>query len=583
MRRIIPALYLVIAVTAVLGLLWLTPDDMKNMARSIVAMAFFVSNVFFWRDSGYFQAESSLKPLLHTWSLSVEEQFYLLYPVFLAVLWRRRRSSLAPTLVFLLMVSLLTAEWGARHKPSATYLLLPTRAWELVLGAMLALWHRNREPLGPQRTDRRAIGEAAALGGVALILLAALTFNQRTIFPGLTALVPTIGAALVIHYGHGNTLTGRILAMRPLVGIGLVSYSAYLWQQPLFAFARQHSLWEPPTWVMISLVVATFALAYATWRLVEKPARAPGNLTRRQLITGTVAATCCLAGFGLAGELTAGEYFRRGATVAEHGIDRRLSSNQGLGTECDGAFSRLPSCRTSDDPDVVLWGDSHAMHLVQGLIASKPDIRMIQFTRSVCAPVLGMAPVSGKTPAEWARDCIATNDSVLNWIRGHKSIRYAVLGSPLAAYVSEDARVLLRDGSIVAARPLIEAYLRRTIVELEGLGIHTVFFASPPANGANVGRCLKNAVRFGRPYSLCNFTRAEAESTQSAAVSVLRGIATNHPVVWLYDELCPGQMCMAAVGDTLIYRDNGHLTAEGSALLGRRMNFFELLSGAASR
>lgn len=270
-RRILPALFLVVVASIPFALAWLTLADMKDFSQSILASSFFVSNVLFWRESGYFQADAMLKPLLHTWSLSVEEQFYLLFPVFVALIWRLGANRALRLLVLLGIISLAVAEWGARNKPSATYLLLPTRAWEVALGAVLALLHRGSSENGPNVNAHRGWIDLAAIAGLGMIVWSALSFDQRTSFHGLSALIPTLGTILIVHFVRSGTLVGRFLAIGPLVGLGLISYSAYLWQQPLFAFARQRSLWEPSASVMASLILLTLLLAYGSWRFVDGP------------------------------------------------------------------------------------------------------------------------------------------------------------------------------------------------------------------------------------------------------------------------------------------------------------------------
>lgn len=248
-------------------------------------------------------------------------------------------------------------------------------------------------------------------------------------------------------------------------------------------------------------------------------------------------ATLGLAMFGVVGHLTNGGYFRPSETISAANIDQRLSVNQGLSSECDGAFTLSPRCRTSDDPEVVLWGDSYAMHLTEGLKASRPDIKMIQFTRSICGPIIDMAPVSGKTPESWARECMATNDSVLRWLRQQKSVRFAVLSSPFGQYVGA-SKVLLKDGRVVQAQGLAADYLRKTIDQLETLGMHVVVFSPPPSSSGDIGRCLKNAYRFAEPYERCNFPANVSQTNQAAVLSLLRDIAAQHRVVWLADGIC---------------------------------------------
>ena len=233
-RRILPALFLVMFVCLPLAWLWLLPQEMKSFSQSLVAVSAFASNVLFWRTSGYFETAAELKPLLHTWSLAVEEQYYLLFPVFLMLTWRLGKRWIVGLLACVFVVSLAAAQWNAVAKPTATFFLLPTRGWELLVGAFVALYFskdRNKIPA-------KLLCEVGGAVGFVLITYSIFAFDKQTPFPSFYALVPTIGTALIILYATQSTLVGQLLGNRVCVGVGLISYSAYLWHQPLFAFAR---------------------------------------------------------------------------------------------------------------------------------------------------------------------------------------------------------------------------------------------------------------------------------------------------------------------------------------------------------
>ena len=275
-RRILPALFLVMLVCIPFAWLWLLPGDMKNFSQSLVAVSFFASNILFWRESDYFDTAAELKPLLHTWSLAVEEQYYVLFPIFLMLFWRLGKRSILVMLGLVFVASLAVAEWAAYARPAAAFYLLPTRGWELLIGAFAAFYlsKANRKEFG------KAVGEIGGWVGVALILYAVFAYSKATPFPGLYALVPTLGTVLVILFATQQTTVGKFVGNKAFVGIGLISYSAYLWHQPLFAFARHRSLTEPSHTVFLVLSVLALALAYLSWRYVEAPFRKRGNVSR---------------------------------------------------------------------------------------------------------------------------------------------------------------------------------------------------------------------------------------------------------------------------------------------------------------
>lgn len=233
-RRILPGLLLVIAVSVPVGWLVLPPGELTVFSRSIAAVALFSSNFFFWQDGAYFATAAEVKPLLHTWSLAVEEQYYLLFPLIVMATWRFGRRRLGWLLALGAGVSLLASQIASVRFPNANFFFSPTRAWELAIGAGLAL----PRPDSASNALSRPVREMLAAVGLSLILLAVLMFDSDTKLPSVLGLVPTCGAALVIVCARPDTIIGRYLATRLMVGIGMISYGAYLWHQPVFAFVR---------------------------------------------------------------------------------------------------------------------------------------------------------------------------------------------------------------------------------------------------------------------------------------------------------------------------------------------------------
>jgi peptidoglycan/LPS O-acetylase OafA/YrhL len=298
-RRIAPALLAVLIATTAFGWFWLLPKDFEAYLRSLVASLLFVSNVLFWKESGYFDGESELKPLLHTWSLSIEEQFYLLFPLFLLVAWRMGRRWLTGALVLIAFLSLVMAERRAIVNPVYTYYLLPTRGWELLIGSLIALL--LSKPYLSFLSPNARIREALGVLGLGMIAFSAVAFSSTTPFPSTFALVPTLGAALVIVFAKPQTWVGRVLGLRLLVGLGLISYSAYLWHFPVFALARQRSLKALEAPELIALGLLALFLAWCSWRFIETPFRRPGAVTRRGVLTLSASVGGMLLVVGLLG------------------------------------------------------------------------------------------------------------------------------------------------------------------------------------------------------------------------------------------------------------------------------------------
>lgn len=264
-RRILPALFVVLLACLPFAWAWLLPSDLKAFARSLAAAAISLSNVLFWRESGYFDTSSELKPLLHTWSLGVEEQYYMVFPLLLLGLARWRPRWTPYVLWAGAVLSLALAQWAALRQPSLAFYLLPTRGWELLAGALLAYYHS--QPI-PRLRQAAALNQAGSLLGLAMMAYAMLRFDQHTPFPGVYALLPTLGAVLIIACAQPGTWVGKLLATPVLVSIGLISYSAYLWHQPVLAFARYYLMTQPRPEVMATLLLLVLGLAWLSWRYV---------------------------------------------------------------------------------------------------------------------------------------------------------------------------------------------------------------------------------------------------------------------------------------------------------------------------
>lgn len=384
LRRIAPALGVMLLVTLAVGYVLLFPDAFISLGESAIAQALLCANLYFWQDSGYFAAASDEKPLLHLWSLAVEEQFYVLLPVvlILAHRWLKKRGlnrPIQPVLVkglsWLLLFSFVASVIGVKLDANAAFYWLPTRAWELLVGSVLAglpiSWRLKN------KRQREMVGAASLI----MILIAALAYESDTPFPGLAALLPCLGAAGLI-WAHtlraGETTqpqTWRLMTWKPLVATGLISYSLYLWHWPLLAFAQYLTVSgesRPPLSVRLILILTALILAWISWRWVETPFRQKTILkTRRSVFVMGMVTSFLFIGLGLTMIKFQGlpDRMPEAALKYAQGSQDKDDSFTWTGLEA-ASQGQFPHMGSSETPvRLMLWGDSHARSLLPAMEA----------------------------------------------------------------------------------------------------------------------------------------------------------------------------------------------------------------------
>lgn len=366
-RRILPALFFMMFCCLPFAWRWLPPDHLIDFCHSLLAVSAFSSNILFCLKSGYFGTKAELVPLLHTWSLSVEEQYYFLFPLFLMVLWKLRKRWIFGSLMTIAIVSLIVAQWGAYNRPSATFFFLPTRGWELAIGALIAFYFLYKREHSEFIKSHKISSEVLGSVGLALICYSILAFNKSTPFPSLYALIPTIGTALIIIFSNSDTVIGRLLSTKSMVGIGLISYSTYLWHQPLFVFSRHISLKEPSGTLLLTLSIASFFIAYLSWRYIEMPFRDRTVISRRAVFSFALFGSLAFAVIGVTGHFNNG--FAARYIVSQSILDS-FKEHQLL-VKCDKNFTGkdiVNSCLVGSDASnaekIAVFGDSHSISLL---------------------------------------------------------------------------------------------------------------------------------------------------------------------------------------------------------------------------
>lgn len=590
-RRILPALFVVMLVCLPLAWKMLDPEDFKYFSKSLVAVPAFSSNLLFWLETGYFDPSAELKPLLHTWTLAVEEQYYLFFPLFLMLGWRLGLGWLVAILTIVALLSLAVSEIGTRNDSASTFYLLHARAWELLVGSFIAFYFVHR----PQSTlNHRGLNQAASLAGIGLIAYAVLSFDSSTAFPGLNALVPTLGAALIILFANGETWVGRVLSCRPLVLIGMISYSAYLWHQPLFAFARHNSLVQPALPVMLSLACLSLILAWLSWRFIEQPFRTKGTFNRRQIFGIGAGGSAVFVAVGLTG------YFNNGFTqrfnvdpvlfqeFADPQIRERCDRNAG-GTGRDIDFCLFGLADSNATPDVAVFGDSHSEALLATFDAAarEQNETLVHIGLGGCLPLLGVDVAHGNyAPGV----CEAMASREFEYVK-KRGIRKVVLVARWTLYTDGDYhdremnRYFLvsrdsRERSQRASRMVFRQGLQETLRAYREIGTEVFIVAQVPQQMINPKnlyyRLARNAsqtpeqklqlvgdlsVPLERHDELQRFTRQTFEYERRHH---------DFNLVTLDDVFCRRQQCL--IGDmNSWYKDFNHLNENGAQLLAGRI------------
>ncbi|ATI44033.1 hypothetical protein CBW24_17985 (plasmid) [Pacificitalea manganoxidans] len=553
-RRIAPALISTCVFTIVAAQFFLLPHELERFNLSLLATLGFVANIFFWSEIGYFSAAADQQPLLHMWSLAVEEQYYVVFPLALwaCVRWLGWRATVILIVVSVLGSATLHA-WGAVAMRSASFYLTPFRVWELLAGALLAI-------AGSRWAIRMpAVRTGLGVIGAGLVVVPMVTFDPLaapSVFP--VTLAAVVGTCMIILAGP-HSAVGKLLSLRPVVGIGLISFSLYLLHQPILAFARVRSLEHPSEMLMTSLAVLCLPLAYLSWRFVETPFRSRDRVGPRAFYGSVTASSLLIVAVGLGGiQASFGQRWNSDILAV---VDSVNAPTNGLSAICHGDLTS-PECATDEAARVALWGDSYIMHLVPGLVERGVSFR--QLTRRGCRPTAleEIRPPDAGVLTSTERRCEKFNAEVLALIAEE-----AAAGRLDQVLISSRAYGL-RAGSLKKT-PTEENWppeqvageLGFILSQLEQTGVSVGLVGAPPPAQFDPGQCYIRSVAYDDSSSDCTWPFPEEHGTYPLAE-----VAEQYGARFLdlSEILCPGGLCAAAQDGTLIYRDNGHLTPRGS-------------------
>ena len=585
-RRILPALFAMCLACLVPAWMWMLPEEFESFSASLLSVIGFGSNFFFWSKTGYFDTAGTLKPLLHTWSLAVEEQFYIILPLLLWLLRTWPPVKIAGVIAILCLVSLGLSQVWSESQPDANFYLLPTRFWELAIGALIALGWRGGAFPG------KWAGEALAMLGLAAIVYAALAFNETTPTPSAFTLLPVLGTALIIMFAGASTLVGRLLSLRLLVAVGLISYSLYLWHQPLFAFARIRLVDGVSDAVNFAILVAVFPIAYASWRFIEQPFRGRGPAWTPKLAGLTVTPLIVLIAFGSLGIATGGLPARLDKRVNELASWSEDKNRQD--DKCHSNPRRtIPLAKSCDygSPEphrVVLLGDSHANQLAP-LLARELEARgagMLQMTYAGCLPA------QGYYRSDRRDGCGRFNIEVQNYLVAHRGIDTVVLNArwtaKLAGTSFDNGEGPIADTAAIYAIPTGEplsfatspsripamgAIYRKAVQTLLDAGKRVVLVYPEPEAGWDVPTYMARKALFGEPLTQNLSTSYQRFKDWNRPAHEQFDLLPDHPdLLRIRPELlfCDTPLkdrCVNELDGKLLYFDDDHFSTVGARLL----------------
>lgn len=401
-RRILPALFSVLLFTSVAAALIIPPELFREYGQSLVSVVLFTSNIFFYLDGGYFGFDAEKIPLLHTWSLAVEEQFYIVVPPLLYLLYRYGLFVLGVGIVLLALLSLSWSQYLLiEQQQDSSFFLIISRAWELFAGSLIAIYRLEKKHV-PFKT-----AQVLSLLGLLLIAGSMFCYQPDTMFPGFAAFVPVLGAFLIISYSRPTTWVYRLLSLKPLVWVGLISYSLYLIHQPVFALSRFLFVAEPSTLVFTGLILLSIILAYANYRYVEQPFRQPGNYSNSTIFIAGGLGCAIVVSIGLVIHVKQGFPQRYGKVDLTETIQPSP-----LRAKChakDGSISAAQACQLSGpySENWAMLSDSHGVELAYELAhrLDKTQIGLTQYSASFCPPAL-LHKVSIVGCSQWQQDAV---------------------------------------------------------------------------------------------------------------------------------------------------------------------------------
>lgn len=579
-RRILPALSTVVLASIPAAWLLMSPTQLKNFGMSLIAVMLFASNILFCKNVNYFADPASLIPLLHTWSLGVEEQFYIIFPLLFLGLYKFLPKYLLHVLAVLIICSLLLAQILSTKSPSINFYYLPTRFWELMCGAILA-----KMELQDNKPQLKYLKTIMPIFGLGLIIFSIMYFNQTTMHPGLATLAPVVATMCIIWFCGQRDYVTKLLSSAPLVGIGLISYSLYLWHQPVLTYLRLYNQKPISAFTTILGLILTFGLSYITWRYIEQPCRNRALVSRRRLTLLITIATICIISCGIL-------FYQNNGYAKRFQIPGSvLSSLQhtALDAECNYAnFKNHKNAKwfctlgkqVKNTPNYFITGDSHALAMSTAfdVITQTNNMQAVGSSYPGCIPLFGIK-TNNLSPQDEIT-CQELKHKIFQHIQQNhiKNIIFIARWDYFTLsnrYLTNTSGQRIKD--IDEKIKIFTAALNNTITTYQAIGVKVIVISQVPMQNYTAfdvyknlyNRPLWNRTKYLREASV---SRLEHEDYQRQINDILKQFQQqNYKFINITDISCDKSRCPLGTLKNSYYRDTQHLSKIGSESYGRRL------------